>query len=483
MGKSQGGNPLKPDLYIHVGTPKTGTTSIQYFFHMNRNLLLKDYGIFYPYSYPDRMDFTHSSIPNSIYEKKLDLYEEILCDLLRQFKAYSTLSYKIVLISSEEFDPLREDKVRTLIKFLHDIANTGYFNRLFIVVYLRRQDRYLESGYGEVIKGQGLRVASYFDDYKRALQSSLNYYLKLEKLNASIKEIDSYIQIIVRPYVEGYNIIYDFFYNVLGIDLTENSFNPNIRLNTTLPYESIMALRLFNENYDINETDYLKVVDYLLSIQIQRQVNSKYYMSLEERLEILRSYKQQNEMLFREFINAENQFILQELELKQLSEAEQERIKNMNRIDEEIMYRYQRIVKFITNNNFMVSKNASQITSYGYKGIYGIIDELSQESLKGWIVNLNSYKPCQIKVAIDLPEKGLRKEIITINADQLREDILDALDIPLKLPTEFFLKWDEKNIVLRDLTYIQKDSAKIYIYEAESGFRIRIPKHAYRLSF
>jgi len=95
---------MKTILYIHPGIHKTGTTSIQHYLSLNRDVLL-NYGIYYPIvPYDSLVPFQHRYI--TTIEKDKNKITDYFKDALR-------VSNK-VLISSECF--LEKDEYRDVLK-------------------------------------------------------------------------------------------------------------------------------------------------------------------------------------------------------------------------------------------------------------------------------------------------------------------------------------------------------------------------------
>lgn len=123
-------------LYIHMGLHKTGTTSIQLFMYRNMKQILDDYDFYYM-SIPsdDIAPYQHRFLNRIMISDErvfLNLFESTL------EKANN------VLISSECFLE-RFEYAEQLAKLKH------LFNETYIIVYIRRQDEWIESLYKQAI--------------------------------------------------------------------------------------------------------------------------------------------------------------------------------------------------------------------------------------------------------------------------------------------------------------------------------------------
>ena len=159
------------DLYLHIGMPKTGTTAIQNFLACNRRLLRQRFGVLYPEcGVPESQ---HTALVKSMVDDKYawthfneaidafdpDRYIEDVLDQCRQHRCHT------VLLSSEFFwgAPVTEstlpfhtaDRVNFeyIDNFIADCrALLGRFERTRIVVYLRRQDLWIDSFFNQQLK-------------------------------------------------------------------------------------------------------------------------------------------------------------------------------------------------------------------------------------------------------------------------------------------------------------------------------------------
>lgn len=218
-------------LYIHIGTHKTGTTNLQTFFRDNRALLRKN-GIVYPKSGRARMGAHHhlvSSIRIPIHPvfKPRRPFIEYIKRLWNEVPEDSNC-----LISSEIFNETINFSQLELFKTIA--------KRVKIIVYLRRQDTFLESAYSFFLRGGGKMS---FEYYRKHL--SLDYFDLCNKYG----DVFGRENIIVRPYEKqqfhGDNIFTDFL-NVLGLELTDDYRIPQKNLNPSLSRDA------FEYSYCIN---------------------------------------------------------------------------------------------------------------------------------------------------------------------------------------------------------------------------------------
>ena len=180
-------------LYLHIGTPKTGTSTLQYFFSINKEVLYNK-GIFYPDGIEyDKSGGIESTAGNfgwltRVKEPKR-MFEKFITDVFAQTDS--------VLCSTENIWLEIEDKPN----FLMDIKKMFPDLEIKVIVYLRKQIDYLESQYREFI-----RVLSLSEPFEEIIKSNnpvvcmlrrtLDYYSIIDDMAKVIGKEN----ILVRPY-------------------------------------------------------------------------------------------------------------------------------------------------------------------------------------------------------------------------------------------------------------------------------------------
>ncbi len=147
---------LKRICLLHIGTHKTGSTALQLFLANNRDRLLNA-GILVPAT-GVRTDIPvgHHKLSAMLRSPNARVLIEELLGEMRDIMA------PLTVISSEEFDSMSADPEG--IQCLIDELRAEYDVR--VLVYLRRQDDFAESLYGERLRGSPTGLA--FSDYIQA---------------------------------------------------------------------------------------------------------------------------------------------------------------------------------------------------------------------------------------------------------------------------------------------------------------------------
>lgn len=149
-------------LYLHIGTEKTGTTSVQEFFHQHRLVMEEKYSLLYPkFGYSDVAQF---ELVAAIHEmsnggRKAEFAPNVDYDPVEiwgKFCAQVRASncHKVI-VSVEHFSSrLNADGVKFVSEFLE--SNLPEY-RVVILVYLRNQVDMLQSSYSTYIKTGGTK--------------------------------------------------------------------------------------------------------------------------------------------------------------------------------------------------------------------------------------------------------------------------------------------------------------------------------------
>ena len=138
-------------LYIHIGTHKTGTTSIQSFLRKNSDVL-SQYGIYIPISGTISNASGHHNIAWQLRgDQRFNPQKGQLDSLIREIKEADHLN---AIISSEDFEYLVQypDIIR---QFEEIIKNEGWQPQY--IIFFRNQENYSESLYSELLK-HGLKI-------------------------------------------------------------------------------------------------------------------------------------------------------------------------------------------------------------------------------------------------------------------------------------------------------------------------------------
>ena len=280
-------------LYIHLGTHKTGTTALQEFFRINRELLLRKQGIDYPLNSVGEAD--HHRLGWSLHKeagRTINVYPEGMKSSREEWMSVLSLASSKLLVSSETLGACRLVDFKAILKYA-----SGF--EVKCIIYLRRQDAMAASVYNQITKGSTRK----WTDYKTP-PYKLNYIECLSSLAAAFGRQN----IIVRPYEKqqfhGGTIFADFLHYVFGMELTDEFKIPegdiNSRLHgTVLEYKRLVNFLALSSD---QKSSTLGPLLELSSRFFQEGRPDHLLLSPKKRLEIIQQYMPMNERIARDYL-------------------------------------------------------------------------------------------------------------------------------------------------------------------------------------
>jgi hypothetical protein len=278
--------PKKKKLYIHIGLHKTGSTSIQLFLNSNKEKIQKRHDIFYlPIPKDDIVPYQHRYL-NKLMTNDIIAFREIFVKNLSKSNSF--------IISSECFME-KETYANQLsqIKYLYDA--------IYIIIYIRRQDEWIESLYKEdLINHQKYKFS--IDEWVDQVITNKHMFYNPNFLSTIERWASLFGKenIILRSFDDKYliqkNAICDFC-NILKIPF--NKFdNYKIHANIGLKNREIIEMfRITNGILDLNKQNELAKLLVLKESEYQSLI------SYEQRKKIINHFSVENEIISKKYFN------------------------------------------------------------------------------------------------------------------------------------------------------------------------------------
>lgn len=296
-------------VYLHIGTEKTGTTFIQSTLEKNNNLLEKQ-----GYIYPDfglRFEKVGKNRNGHFILKKDEKeYEEIYKNVLKQIKKLSEKYNNIVLSDKECWNKY------IFIKYLKEELDEINVN-LKIVVYLKRQDLFLQSMFSQVVKNP-ISECKYisFNSYIKNNKKCLNYYQRCCQISDIVGKSNLIVRVYEKGQFEGKNkdLLSDFL-DAIGYNYSEEFVLNNNIINPSLSGIYLEIKNMLNRNKAFSEYNSF-IIRYLFEVKKEKEKISSYFdntiLGYEETIEIISKYKEENQKVAREFLGREDGILFRE---------------------------------------------------------------------------------------------------------------------------------------------------------------------------
>jgi len=283
------------EIIIHIGRHKTGTTSIQHFLALNEDLLLDRYGIYYPEIGRDPLMKYHHPLFRDWAENKKNLDLQLINKIIENAKRKSASR---ILLSSEILS--RDSITETNWLQLKEAFN----EEILIIVYLRRQDKYLQSMHAEEILHGLIKSKSTIKDTK----TNLDYFQFL----APICRTFTKNRIIVKSFDRAIKLgLYKDFAKNLGITFNDEFRLPPDKLNQSLPWRYLNIVRYAND-YPFIRRLFINNISMRLIFSLAKIspsfFNTPLPLTEEQRQEILSRYEESNKMVARKYLGEEDLF-------------------------------------------------------------------------------------------------------------------------------------------------------------------------------
>lgn len=299
-------------VYLHIGAPKTGTTTLQYFLYENRHLL-EEKGICYPdlhFSFPGIAPNRNAHFliqrvfddnRKHIREKEKQIFESGFQKIGECLEKHETL-----VISEESIWNEKEMSTKKFEKIRKKLSEMGA--TLKIIVYLRRQDLLLPSYWAQLVKSKlTLSFEEFISSGAYKKRYRVDYIKRLDEIAASVGKENIIVRVYEKQQFEGTNhtLISDFLH-LFQIPLTEEFKISDSMRNTRLQKSSLELKRILNQNPFFQEKKSF-LVPLLEQVQCEREATApqekEYYFSSDEQAAFLQLFQESNQRVAKEYLN------------------------------------------------------------------------------------------------------------------------------------------------------------------------------------
>lgn len=299
-------------LYIHVGMMKTGTTALQKYLFDNARVL-ENQGWSYPLLDNNIQNYGNFSGicerggnghflygDKQVVDTKSENWNKGWEIILKHLKDKNVIvSSELIMIEGTE-------------KFIRCALEK--YNNIKVLIYLRRQDRWIESCYNESVKTN--RTFETIQEYAD-LEEQLHYLSQLDLMSRIVGRENLIVRVYENQQLINNDIVSDFL-SVIGMSPEGNSpkgklINPSIRGNYFEIKRYINSIygaeKFFNDSADMfnwdMDVDFANVC-WKLSQSISQKQGEYGFFTPKERQEFLAKYALENEQIAREYLHRED---------------------------------------------------------------------------------------------------------------------------------------------------------------------------------
>lgn len=295
-------------LYIHIGTPKTGTTAIQNFLQFNEKELKRN-GISHPQITAEGIGEEFISFRNARFlayhsfkegEEKAQVEERIYREGFKIIEKEAKTSEKIVI--TDEVLWLRQNERENFWqKVKNDADQAGC--EVKVIVYLRRQDLYIQAVWNQAVKCM-TRLDQPFEYFlkKGAKKKNLDYYKTLNEIAGQIGKENVIVRVYEKKLFLQSGGIYQDFLEAMGEPMRQEYHLPKEDFNEKLDGNFIEIKRIVNQIAEYREMPGDFMYQPILRANKLKQSEKVSFFSYQEQAEFLKKYEKSNQLVAEKFL-------------------------------------------------------------------------------------------------------------------------------------------------------------------------------------
>lgn len=299
-----------PDLYLHIGTPKTGTSAIQSLLRNNTDVL-KEQNCIFP-SFQEWPATMPGSIRNAHWLTKKYYQSDVAEHCLEIIADYAKTYSKIIL--SDESLWYTATWNNDILNFICDRFGQMGLN-IKVIVYLRPQADLLYSLWAQFVKKHQFKnglppVSDTFDEYCKNLSPNqkkrrLDYREGLERMEKFFGRENIFVRVYDTQKAQADSRYYpNDFMKIVGIS-TENIQYPKKLVNTSLKDRYLETKRLLN-SVNTEEKDIYYLYHVLQDIQMEEKdtipKHPRPYFSPAAKNKMMEEYREDNRWIAEHFL-------------------------------------------------------------------------------------------------------------------------------------------------------------------------------------
>jgi hypothetical protein len=282
-------------IILHIGTGKTGTSTIQNSLYLNKDILKEKFGICYCpigltcYDHFGEIIQAHYDFSQWVIHENTEKINQVV-EFINHCEADT-----IIFSCETMYHHFAQRQIQYLRKIFDQYSVT-------IVCYVRRQDLFLESGYKQQVKVGDFTIRLQ-DFLKRHTDKKFldtvhgNYYRMLNVWAETFSRESIILRIFDKACFHENNLLSDF-YASLGISEPDVLKNHTTPVNRAFPSDLIEVIRMYNLYGICPKETHDCFVNYLRSFSFYTNPPMLTYRNRED---VLHNYEEVNKKLFEEY--------------------------------------------------------------------------------------------------------------------------------------------------------------------------------------
>lgn len=307
-------------LYLHIGTPKTGTSMIQFFMAKNQGILLRK-----GYTYPD-FEFTFEGIgqnrnahfltheyydddKNRLYDEEKKLQEQGFSRLLDELRQNENvvMSDEHIWTGYRVMENFWENLVKRVTEAGHELK---------VIVYLRRQDAYIQSYWAQLVKETSKESFSAYIKKKHYYKSRMDYNTELDVIANIVGRENLIVRIYEKgQYYGGNGSLVEDFLHVIGLEMTEEYKGSERIVNGSISGDCLEVKRILNRMPEFRARKNF-LIPVMQKVTSREGKSSDYFRAAcfaeGQRKEFLEQFREGNEAVARKYLNKDSGVLFEE---------------------------------------------------------------------------------------------------------------------------------------------------------------------------
>lgn len=289
------------ELYIHIGTHKTGTTAIQKFLFDNKVKLIQKNKLCVLNNHQKLFDLMNIKSENK------EIVDELALHYNNEINSYKKFNIEKFIISFEGLSGSYSNgykntqaianTLKLIVSQLKDIS------KVKIIVFIRRQDDFVESIYTQQVKeGSTLTFKEFISEFT---QDNFDWYKFIKAYEYNFEKENTIVKLYDKKYLANTSSILSELCSILSIE--DNNEKTIGNVNPGLNRDAIEVKRIMNKYLQDNEKLHLRNILEMTNSKSALEKFSLFETEKQRKL-FFDQYRESNDLVAKEYNSSEKLF-------------------------------------------------------------------------------------------------------------------------------------------------------------------------------